>query len=138
MRRIRPIIAALALATFALASTAQAGSIAPSDLAAKTKLVIQLGAEGSGPNFYNVALMGRVHAPLGCRRHRTVDLYFRRKGKLHLRDEGRSSRKGAVGLTSGNAHSSPKRVVLRVKRKQIGSRQNGVTCLPAQTGFRPD
>jgi hypothetical protein len=114
-----------------------ASSGAAASKVVRTHFFIASGVEESGPRIFRVEVLGEIRASKGkCVGRRKVNLYFEREGKLHLRDSGLSSDRGAIGLR-GHAHSPPHRYILKVTRKRIDTPRRHYTCSPAHEGVKP-
>jgi hypothetical protein len=130
-------VAAAALVACAALAIGTSSQAEPAKVV-RTHFFIVLGAEEFGPRFFGVEVLGRIQSSRGkCVRKRKVNLYFEREGKLHLRDSGLSSDRGAIGLT-GHAHSPPHRYIVKVTRKRIDTPRRHYTCSPAHEGVKPD
>lgn len=90
----------------------------------------------SGSGSYEALVAGVVESSKRkCTHRRKVILYFKRgRHKRHLRDVGRSSRNGAVGL-DGRSRGEPERLIIRVTKKRVENHGRPYVCWPDHAAF---
>jgi hypothetical protein len=90
----------------------------------------------SGSGSYEALVTGVVESSRRkCTQGRKVILYFKRgRHKRHLRDVGRSSRNGAVGL-EGRSRGEPERLIVRVTKRRVANHGHPYVCWPDHAAF---
>lgn len=105
-------------------------------LGVRTGLNLEVGVESGNGRSVSASVLGRVtSSKKPCVRNRKVRFYFERNGSLQLRDVGRSSRNGEVGLTGTGR--LPDRYIVKVALKLVHPNHNGYACDPKKAGFKP-
>ncbi|MGH2926482.1 MAG: hypothetical protein ACRDK1_10995 [Solirubrobacterales bacterium] len=130
-RVVAVLVACMALATWASVPQAAAGKGVGTRLEDRGLDILP------GHDFARLSIHAQIDSKeRACKVRRRAKLFFELLDERTLKDTGRSSRRGAVGL-AGRASVVPDLVILRVQKKRIQRHGRRFTCSPDSLRWRP-